>query len=117
MPRAPRLDSAARRPADLSGFWKEKTRASPLPRVAPNWTRPTGREPAVLSSRQQGTEEFLGGRNAWQAGTDTARLVAVATRFPSSERRAMNAHPFSAQPQEMFGAMHRPPGDATAARN
>jgi hypothetical protein len=53
-----------------SGFWEEITRASPLPRVAPNWTRPTGREPAVLSSRQQGTEEFLGGRNARRAGTE-----------------------------------------------
>jgi hypothetical protein len=35
-----------------SGFWKEITRASPLPRVEPNWSRKRGQAPIRVSANE-----------------------------------------------------------------
>jgi hypothetical protein len=86
------------------------TRASPLPRVAPNWTRPTGREPVVLSSRYAGH----GGISRRKECRD--ELSAIPQRTPSSERLTPTTVVACAASRDVWREA-RPRGRRTAARN
>ena len=104
------LDCAARCPADPIRILGGITRASPLPRVEPNWTRPTGREPAVLSSRCAGH----GGISRRKECRD--ELSAIPQRTPSSERLTPTAVVARAASRDVWREA-RPLGRCTAARN
>ena len=82
-------------------------------RPCPEWRLtghgPIDREPAVLSSRQQGTEEFLGGGNA---GDEPS---AIPQRMPSSERLTPTAATTRAASRDVWRDA-RPLGRRRAAR-